>query len=330
MEQSNRQSYFDFLRGIAVLLVIGIHTFTISPFDGLGNILQIGMREAINFAVPLFLTISGFFIGKRRIANNSDYFCFLKRQLPRVYVPAFLWSIPMAIFGVLHGQSVASSIGKCFLCMIFGPYYFIVLIIQFYLLHPVVKRLCNKLIGGAFLLLTNMTSLFVFNYIIYTEQQPAVLSVGPCVYWIVFYYIGVYLSERERNYSLCWPLLLLMFGMITQMFETKYLMSCERIGIGIKISSWLYSAGVVLLLFSKKIEALVNKQSKVYNSIVHLGEMSFGVYLTHVYFLVIRESIMNTSSWSISFVFVALATTLFVVVLKKLLPTNLWRLLGLQ
>lgn len=136
MDQTNRQTYFDFLRGVAILLVIGIHTFTIRPFEGVGNIIQIGIREAINFAAPLFLAISGFFIGKKKISSCTDYFYFLKRQIPRVYVPAVLWSIPMVVLCALHGKGVVPSIGKSILCMTFGPYYFIVLIIQFYLLHP--------------------------------------------------------------------------------------------------------------------------------------------------------------------------------------------------
>ncbi len=329
MESINRQSYFDFLRGVAILLVIGIHTFTISPFEGIGNIIQIGIREAINFAVPLFLAISGYFIGKKKIFSCAEYFCFLKRQLPRVYVPAVLWSIPMVVLCVLHGKGVVSSLGKSLLCMYFGPYYFIVLIIQLYLLHPVIKRLCNRPMGGGFLLLINMVSLLVFNYVINTEHQSAILSVGPCIYWIVFYYIGVYMSEKERDYSLCRPLLLFVFGMVAQMFETKYLMSNGRIGIGIKICSWIYSAGAVLLLFSKKIEVLVNKQSRVYNALVYLGKISFAVYLTHVYFLMVRKTIIPTNNWIVSFVLVAIVISLFVVVIKKLLPTSLWRLLGL-
>lgn len=330
MESSNRQTYFDFLRGIAILMVIGIHTFTLRPFEGVSNIVQIGIREAINFAVPLFLAISGFFIGKKKISSSADYFFFLKSQLPRVYVPAVLWSIPMVFFSVLNGQSFCSSIGKSLLCMTFGPYYFIVLIIQFYLLHPVIKKLCNRLIGGLILLLINTASLFVFNYVINTEALSTLLSVGPCIYWVIFYFVGVYLSERDRNYSLCWPLLLLSLGMIAQMLETKYLMSCGRIGVGIKISSWIYSSGVILCLFLKKIEASFNTCSIVFCFFAYLGRIAFGIYLTHVYFLLVKGTIIHTSNWIISFVFVALSTTLFVMIIKKITPTHQWRIFGLQ
>ena len=152
MKNNNRQVYFDFLRGFAILLVIGIHTYTVRPFEGASNIVQIGAREAINFAVPLFLAISGFFIGKKKISLGKEYLSFLKRQLPRVYVPAILWSLPMVVLLIVKGQDVMTTVGKGLLCMTFGPYYFIVLIMQFYILLPIVKRLSVKpVVGGHFI-----------------------------------------------------------------------------------------------------------------------------------------------------------------------------------
>jgi len=34
----NRNHYFDFLRGIAILMVVGIHTYTMSNFDSVEGI----------------------------------------------------------------------------------------------------------------------------------------------------------------------------------------------------------------------------------------------------------------------------------------------------
>ena len=255
MDPNNRQTYFDFLRGIAILLVIGIHTYTIRPFEGVNNIVQIGVREAINFAVPLFLAISGYFIGRKKIANRLDYFIFLKRQLPRVYVPAILWSLPMSALLIVKGQDIMTTVWKVLMCMTFGPYYFIVLIMQLYILLPIVKRLSVKpAVGGGILLMVNSLSVLALIYVINIEDLPTVISVGPFVYWIIFFFIGVYCSGRERNYSLSWPLVLLIAGFLSQMIETKYLISSGSVGIGIKLSSWIYSAGVLLILFSNRVE----------------------------------------------------------------------------
>lgn len=329
MEPTNRQTYFDFLRGVAILLVIGIHTYTVRPFEGTINIIQIGIREIINFAVPLFLAISGFFIGKKKIKSSRDYFTFLKRQLPRVYFPAVLWSFPMVILCIARGQEAMTTIMKGLLCMTFGPYYFIVLIMQLYILLPVIKRLSNKpILGGAFLLIINSLSVFALIYVINKESMPTVVSVGPFVYWIIFFFIGVCFSERNRNYRLAWPFVLLTTGLVVQMFETKFLINCGNVGIGLKLSSWVYSAGMVLLLFSSKVERIITKDGRIYQMLVKVGEISFGVYLTHVYFLIIG-SLLHTSNWVVSFITVALMTILFVIVIKVVFPAKFWKLLGI-
>ena len=151
MSNGKRIDYFDFLRGIAILLVIGIHTYTVRSFEGASNIFQIGIRETLNFAVPLFLAISGFFIAKKNILDKNSYFAFLKKQLPRVYVPALIWSLPMLGLWIYQGKDVMTSFVKVFGCMTFGPYYFIALIIQLYLLYPIIKKMAEKpALGGAF------------------------------------------------------------------------------------------------------------------------------------------------------------------------------------
>lgn len=73
-----RDGYYDFLRGIAILMVIGIHTFK----PGYSVVF---VRQIIQCAVPLFLAISGLFTAKKNFSTAGSYSAFLKRQLPRVY-----------------------------------------------------------------------------------------------------------------------------------------------------------------------------------------------------------------------------------------------------
>lgn len=49
----SRMAYFDFLRGLAIIMVVGIHTYT------LGEDSMVVM-QLLNAAVPLFIAISGF------------------------------------------------------------------------------------------------------------------------------------------------------------------------------------------------------------------------------------------------------------------------------
>ena len=66
-----RIDYFDFLRGLAILMVVGIHTYSVSQFNTIEHTFQVASREMLNFAVPLFLAISGFFIGQKAIDTKT-------------------------------------------------------------------------------------------------------------------------------------------------------------------------------------------------------------------------------------------------------------------
>lgn len=65
---TNRNLYFDFLRGVAIIMVIGIHCYTID-----NNIL---FRQVLNAAVPLFIAVSGFFLSQKVIKDRDQYVVF--------------------------------------------------------------------------------------------------------------------------------------------------------------------------------------------------------------------------------------------------------------
>ena len=79
-----RIAYFDFLRGLAIMMVVGIHTYTLGEDSTV-------VRQLLNAAVPLFIAISGYFLSQKKMENKDDYFSFLKKQLPKVYLPVLVW-----------------------------------------------------------------------------------------------------------------------------------------------------------------------------------------------------------------------------------------------
>lgn len=94
-----RNHYFDFLRGIAIIMVIGIHT---CGKLGLGNwqeFTSLLIREVINVAVPLFLTLSAFFLSRKIFNSKEDCIRFWKKHISKVYIPCLIWSLPFFIMG---------------------------------------------------------------------------------------------------------------------------------------------------------------------------------------------------------------------------------------
>lgn len=92
-----RDDYFDILRAIAIIFVIAIHTFNRIP--GIDNSKEFHLFASIwstivSCAVPLFLAISGYFMANKKIHTKTEYLKFIKKQVPRVYIPCFIFSLP--------------------------------------------------------------------------------------------------------------------------------------------------------------------------------------------------------------------------------------------
>ena len=137
-----RVAYFDFLRGLAIMMVVGIHTYTLGEDSTL-------VRQLLNTAVPLFIAISGYFLSQKKIENKGDYLSFLKKQLPKVYLPVLVWSLPLYALALYSGSSIIKQTILLLGCGI-SIYYFVAFIMQCYVFLPVVN-ICisgNKRIGG--------------------------------------------------------------------------------------------------------------------------------------------------------------------------------------
>ena len=146
---NKRDSYYESLRGIAILMVIAIHTFPVSGFDSLTSWISISFRQLLNCAVPIFLAISGYFLAKKGEMPRTQYVKFLHKQIPRVYIPALICSLPLFALNIwTNGCNVVEVTKQLLLMLIcaYSVYYFIILIIQFYILSPVLLKLSQSVL----------------------------------------------------------------------------------------------------------------------------------------------------------------------------------------
>ena len=102
-----RLPYFDVLRAIAIIGVVTIHVIGIGYTNEKFSInynLSIVLRQLVNFSVPLFLFISGYFMSKVILKSKNDYFSYLKKQIPRVLIPFIVWSVIYSFLAYLNGR----------------------------------------------------------------------------------------------------------------------------------------------------------------------------------------------------------------------------------
>lgn len=326
-----RNEYFDFLKGVAILMVIGIHTFIKCDFSSFHNFFNIGVRQVLNCAVPFFLACSGYFLASKTLNNRNDIIGFYQKQIIRVYLPCLLWSLPWMFFHIWGGHGIIMGIINLIFCG-FSVFYFVILIIQYYLLLPVIQRF----LGKKLLCVSIICSLLCVASVMYLTaingiRIPLTVYAGPFPLWIVFFVMGVFLAKNDRNYQLGYIIIGLIIGLILQIWEARWLYSySNHIGLGIKPTAFIFSFFAVLLAFSSKMEKTFNHRL-IFNKIIsHLGKVSFIIYLSHSLLIVIisRIPIYNNLIWFMRFFVVAVFDIVFVAFLYRFIPNKIKRLVG--
>lgn len=311
--------YFDFLRGIAIMMVIGIHTFPNCFWDNIDDYFLIILRQLLNCAVPLFLASSAFFLAKKSFHDFENIRSFWKKQITKVYLPCLIWSIPLYLLAVWSGNNLMVETIKLFVCG-YSIYYFIALIIQCYLLLPLLTK-TNKS-GGVISALVSMTciSLYLYSGI----KLPLLLYAGPFCVWIMFFCQGILMGKAERRYSIGALAVFLVLSLILQLIESYYLYGIRGDGFGIKASAFLYSFIIILIFFSKRIQTTYESNPNIISSIIeYVGKISFGIYLIHMYIVMVINKYTDVENWGIKWLLTIILSMTVIYSAKKLLPNKI-------
>ena len=104
-----KNRYFQFLRGILIFVVILIHTIYLNNEKYI-NCINIGIRCLINFCVPLFIFISGYFVNKSKVKDN-----------PRKYIKSRFYKIviPLVCFSFVYTMIDYFTLYCCFISISF-------------------------------------------------------------------------------------------------------------------------------------------------------------------------------------------------------------------
>lgn len=151
--RNSKDACLDYLRAAACFLVVVIHTtsrYLVEPGREAYRLLFSGLNTFAGSAVAVFIFISGVALTLRYHQQNLEYGAFVKRRLRRILVPFILWSLfyfvvinrgmwitygPLSLAGTLLGFSMYHL-------------YYIVIILQLYLIYPLLLRLHQKLPYG--------------------------------------------------------------------------------------------------------------------------------------------------------------------------------------
>ena len=292
-----RLPYFDFIRGVAIIMVVAIHTFSQCYTTDALSIVGVVLRNIMNCAVPLFCACSAFFLINEDLENDR-YKKFLIRRICRVYIPCLFCGLPYFLRDVFSGELFWKALVKYLTCS-YGVFYFVAVIIQFYVLLPLfqrIKLLRNRWFGFGI----SFIWVACYVYVVSTRTTvPLILYAGVILCWWVYFAIGASCGMKgevnSRNKIVI--IVLCVLSLVLSVMESYFRMDVtgSLTGMGIKPSSLLFSCSVCLLVYGKKSRVLTSNNF-VTRIIISLGRYSFGIYLVHLLLLSVFNKVASIYS----------------------------------
>ena len=304
---NNRRKHLDeiaILRALAMFAVVAIHFINIPMFRipeaSSAQVFYYYFQKLLIFAVPCFIFISGLMVSYKQPQGKLNTKAFYIKRLKKVGVPYSLWTLfYLMVLIVLGALSLSDllNLQNWAIWLGFGKayehLYFMIIILEFYLLAPILLPLAQKTaeslpwslviaLGGQMVVYW-LNRLFIYDYFPYiTTTYLWYWAVGFMGLWfgvnyeknlqalkkhktaIIVIFIGAFLVYCGFN----WPLYLQMAFDTFIYTGDLYFYILTTIGL--------------LILLCCKISSINNDRIKKF--IKWIGDYSYGIYLIHPLF----------------------------------------------
>lgn len=329
-----RNTYLDLMKGISIIGVVAIHTFVLNadPYSVEG-ILFIIVRNIMGCCVPFFIAVSGFFLCKKQVDSKESFKSFITRRLIVVYIPMLLWGMPWLL---LQLRSTHSLLGVCYTGIMYligglSIFYFISLILECYMLLPVIQNVKRR---GVIILLALSIIVSFFWTFVNNTMDVYIPLIFYCSFptYIGYFALGIYIGKTKRIPNLYLITILSLAGLIFAVSESyywyEYNPSCKWYGLKPSVS--LLSIGVILLIFYLKTKFNFRK-SFLTNCIEWIGNQTLPIYLSHMLVILAFERIgLVTDSWIKTCFVVFISDVFLIYILNLVMPKKLLPYFGIR
>ncbi len=300
-----RNNYWDAWKGIAILAVVAIHaTRESEKFPAESFVWYFGLvfRQIINFAVPMFLALAGYFAARSSTGFGLLYY---RRRLGRILPPYLFWTFVYVLLkNPSHFFSIDAISKDIFLGTGIGIGYFIVVLVQFILITPFILTVKGQWRHILIMAVVSAGSMLI-TYEVRINQAESALAQFPMYtlpffIWYPFYHLGIYAARQNPTdintlSHRPWTMFsLFVLFTVAAVIESVYLAHQGFFSFGasqIKITSFM--ASISLFMFS--VLYFNNRKESAKNTrIAWLGRHSYPIYLTHLLFLPRIESVLKT------------------------------------
>jgi surface polysaccharide O-acyltransferase-like enzyme len=315
MKQRMRE--MDYIRAISALSIIMIHVSGVYTAASRG---AYAMNQLVRFAVPVFILISGLLLSLSgyEFAGISGYLGFIKRRMQKIFIPYVLWSILYILFKMRDDLSPIWHDPGSFLAdtgkkLLYGTahvhLYFIIIILQLYLLYPALHYLMkyNKkpVLACSFILtLLFQTGIYLQALKVISFPAPILPNYMFFPTWIFFFVFGMYfagdlvahrgwIGRRTGLITLAWAA-----GFVLLLLDSRFTGTFD---LSIKPAVLLYSMSTFLLMYSLSLK-LKDSRLKILKGLDWISCQSFTIYLSHLFIikiiLLLTGQPAGTGLWS--------------------------------
>jgi len=315
-----RITYYDSLRGLAIIGVVFIHVLKYN--DPKWKDVSIVFRQIINFSVPLFLALSGFFLADKEISNKKEYLSFLRKQIPRVYYPYAVWSFAYIILNILilKKLNIEKQLFNFLIFQTIPIFYFVALIIQYYIFLPFFKKVMSKRLLLFAVTISFLSCITIYGYqYFFNSQLPLILYAGNGLTWLMFFVLGMYLRNYKipihKNWMFFWTFVALIFSILETYTHIYFTVSVSNAVSAVKVSSFIYAALIIILF--------LNYGTQKNLRFSDLGKVSYAIYLNHILILMIVTKIFLFFKVSYTDFFTEVILGILTIIISYLLCTVL-------
>ncbi len=320
-----RLEAIEYIRGISMLGVIGIHTGAQYLMNPSANIHLVALFEvASRFSVPIFFFISAFgLFYNLNIHAKLDYKSFYLRRIKTVMIPYLVWSaFYMMHYVYLYRDYSILTLKTLALKLFFGDtsyqLYFLVILLWFYLLMPIwiylIKRI--NLSGLVLLLIAQIAFDYFSSYILRADGISSTILKDLIKYrlnyWVVHYVfifiLGGWLAVHADKFKLFMKnyrkeliafFVLTLAGIMGYYYKLLYVTGytpMEAVNTAHQLSpiGILYTIAASLFFFT--IFTDKNYPAPIKKLLHLLGKHSYFAYLVHPIFITYIIMIMHSKN----------------------------------
>lgn len=290
----------DIVRAAAILAVVLIHATadpTVElPTDSGSWMAYVAVNKLSNFAVPVFLLLSGLVLFYRYDGDWSGRQAvkFYARRVKQIVIPYLIWSLFYYLYNqwVFDPANVRLDVADFASMLLWAEtsyhLYFMIIIIQFYILFPILMSLCQRFPGFRLALFPIGLAIQAACYAYSQWVEPIPHSPSLCVtYFGVFAlggFIGLYYERFDEwlRRSFLWVLpVAVLLGcsfMLLYQLELSQRMFFDNVWYELLFTAYAAFAALALIRFG---QLLLERYKRLAGWLLSLGAVSFGIYLLH-------------------------------------------------